>query len=63
MKQLSKTKMVRAKEAILIDDYTQTLEEWEKEGGVGIKFSVKRKESKLPTIDWLSQVLEMECVK
>ena len=62
-KQLSKTKMVRAKDAILIDDYTKNLEEWEKEGGIGIKFSVKRKESKFSTIDCLSQVLDMECVK
>lgn len=62
-KPLSKTKMVRAKDAILIDDYTKNLKEWKQEGGIGIKFSKKPKESEFITISSLNQILEMECVK
>jgi len=62
-KPLSKTKMVRAKDAILVDDYTKNLKEWEKEGGIGIKFTQKPKESEFMTIDCLNQLLEMEYTK
>lgn len=62
-KPLSKTKMVRAKDAILVDDYTKNLKEWEKEGGIGIKFTQKEKESEFITINCLNQLLEMEYVK
>ena len=62
-KPLSKTKMVRAKDAILVDDYTKNLKEWEKEGGIGIKFTQKTKESEFITINCLNQLLEMEYVK
>lgn len=62
-KPLSKTKMVRAKDAILVDDYTKNLKEWEKEGGIGIKFTQKTKESEFMTIDCLNQLLEMEYTK
>ena len=62
-KPLSKTKMVRAKDAILIDDYTKNLREWKQEGGIGVKFSKKTKDSEFITISSLNQILEMECVK
>jgi hypothetical protein len=38
-KSVSKTKMTQTKDAILVDDYSGNLREWEKEGGIGVKFS------------------------
>ncbi len=40
-RQLSKPKMVHSKDAILVDDYTGNLKEWEETGGISIKFSKK----------------------
>lgn len=55
-KEISKTKMVRTKDAILVDDYTSNLVEWKSEGGIGIKFSVKPKQSKFIVIDDLDKL-------
>ena len=55
-KEISKTKMVHTKDAILVDDYTSTLVEWKSEGGIGIKFSVKPKQSKFIVIDDLDKL-------
>ena len=38
-KAISKTKMVHAEDAILIDDYVSNLNEWQEAGGIGILFS------------------------
>lgn len=59
-KSISKTKMVHTKDAILIDDYSHNLREWEKEGGIGIKFSLKSTSKSFPIINKLDQILDME---
>ena len=55
-KEISKTKRVHTKDAILVDDYTSNLVEWKSEGGIGIKFSVKPKQSKFIVIDDLDKL-------
>jgi len=40
-KQISKTKMVHTKDSILVDDYAGNLREWEKSGGIPVRFSTK----------------------
>jgi len=44
-KEISKTKMVHSKGAILVDDYSGNLKEWEDNGGISVRFS-KELESK-----------------
>lgn len=58
-KQISKTQMVHAKDAILIDDWHKNLEEWEAAGGIGILFSPELKDKGFPCIDKIDQILEM----
>lgn len=59
-KAISKTKMVHTKNAILVDDYTGNLVEWKSEEGVGIKFSIKPKESEFKVINDLDELFNME---
>ena len=40
-KEIPKTKMIETKDAILIDDYAGNLRDWEKEGGIPVRFSLK----------------------
>lgn len=61
-KDISKTQMVHTKGAILIDDYAGNLEEWVKEGGIGIKFSTKLNGKGFPVIDKLDQLLDLSCI-
>lgn len=56
-KELSKTKMVCTKDAILIDDFPQNLVEWKKEGGYGIRFDLDKDGKGFPVIDRLDQIL------
>ncbi len=58
-KTISKTKMIHTAGAILIDDYTGNLKEWQKELGVAVKFSKDLKESDFPVINDLSKIIEM----
>ena len=58
-KAISKTKMVHTKDAILVDDYTSNLVEWRSEGGIGIKFSTKPKQSEFIVIDDLNKIFEI----
>lgn len=58
-KDISKTKMVHTKGAILVDDYAGNLREWEKEGGVPVRFSLKLNGKGYPAIDRLDKLLEM----
>lgn len=58
-KKVSKTKMIHTAGSILIDDYTHNLREWQKECGIGIKFSPKPKENDFPVISDLSEVINM----
>ena len=59
-KQISKTKMVHAKDAILIDDYTGNLKEWTEAGGIGIKFSTINKDRGFKCIMHIDEILDME---
>ena len=61
-KQISKTKMVHAKDAILVDDYSGNLREWEEAGGIGIRFNLKLNSKGFKVIDRLDQLLEMDFV-
>lgn len=61
-KAISKTKMVRTEGAILIDDYTGNLREWEVEGGIGIRFSKKSNGKGFKVVNKLDQILEMELI-
>lgn len=58
-KSISKTKMVHTEGAILIDDFTGNLKEWESEGGISIKFSQTLKDKGYPVINKLDKLLEM----
>ena len=58
-KLISKTKMVHTKGAILIDDYTSNLTEWEAAGGIGIRFNEKLNGKGFNVINRLDQVLEV----
>lgn len=62
-KEVAKTDMVCAKESILIDDFTGNLDDWEEHGGIGIKFSKTKKNSKYPVISNLEEVLNLELCK
>lgn len=59
---LSKTEMVNAKGAILVDDYAENLNEWKKAGGIGIKFSTDLNGKGFIVIDKLSQILEIASI-
>jgi hypothetical protein len=58
-KDISKTKMVHTKDAILVDDYEGNLKEWEKEGGIAVKFSTKLKSKGFTVIDKLDELLTL----
>ena len=57
-KSLSKTKMVNTADSILIDDFSGNLREWEKENGIGVKFSSEN-DSEFPTISRLDSILSL----
>lgn len=58
-KSISKTKMVCARDAILVDDYVQNLIEWKNAGGIGIKFDLDMDGKGFPVIDRLDKVVEI----
>ena len=58
-KAISKTKMVHTRGAILIDDYTSNLTEWENAGGIGIRFNEKLNGKGFKVINKLDQILEV----
>lgn len=59
-REMSKTKMINAKGAILIDDYSGNLKEWEQAGGIGIQFSTNlNKDKGFKVIDRLDKILEV----
>lgn len=59
---ISKTEMVHTDGAILVDDFAGNLEEWEKQGGTGIKFSTKLNGKGFIVIDKLDQLLDLACL-
>lgn len=56
-KSISKAKMLKAKDAILVDDYVKNLEEWKEENGVGIKFDLDMNGKGFRVIDNLKDLL------
>ena len=59
-KTIPKTKIVNAKNAILIDDYAGNLRQWKEAGGFGVRFSLKGNGKGFPVIDHLDQILDIE---
>ena len=59
-REISKTKMIEAKDSILIDDYSGNLKEWEQAGGIGIQFSTDlNKDKGFKLIDKLDKIIDM----
>lgn len=58
-KEISKTKMVHSEGAILVDDYSGNLREWEKANGIGVRFSKKRNSKGFLVVDKLDQILDL----
>ena len=58
-KKISKTKMVHTKDAILIDDFKGNLTEWEKNGGIGIRFNTDMEANGFTVIDRLDKIIDI----
>lgn len=59
-REISKTRMIDAKDAILIDDYSGNLKEFEQAGGIGIQFSTDlTKDKGFKVIDKLDKIIDM----
>jgi uncharacterized protein (DUF1499 family) len=58
-KSISKTKMIDAKNAILVDDYVYNLEEWKEASGIGVRFDLDMDGKGFPVIDHLDDLIEM----
>ena len=58
-KEISKTKMIHTEGAILVDDYAGNLREWEKEGGIPVRFSTKRNGKGFKVVSNLDELLQM----
>jgi len=58
-KEISKTKVVHSNGAILIDDYSGNLEEWEKEGGISVRFSKDLESHGYKVINRLDKIIDM----
>lgn len=58
-KSVSKTMMTKTKNAILVDDFSGNLREWEKEGGIGVKFTKIKEECEFKNIQSLDELLEI----
>lgn len=58
-KELPKTNVVNPSAAILVDDYSGNLKEWQKRLGIGIKFVKELENSDFPEITCLSQLIDM----
>lgn len=56
-KAISKTRMVHAEDAILVDDYVSNLNEWKEAGGIGILFSKNLKDKGFKAINKLDQIV------
>ncbi len=58
-KEIPKTEVVNPSCAILIDDYSGNIKEWQKKLGIGIKFVKELEGSDYPEITHLSEVIDM----
>lgn len=59
-KKISKTNMVHTKNSILVDDYTGNLTEWEKMGGIGVRFNKNLHGKGFKVIDDLEDLLNIK---
>lgn len=58
-KAISKTKMVHSEGAILVDDFSGNLKEWEEAGGIPIRFSKELESKGYKVINRLDSLLDM----
>ena len=58
-KEVPNTEVVNPASAILIDDYSGNVKQWQKKLGIGIKFVKKEENGEYPEITHLSQVIDM----
>lgn len=58
-KSISKTKMVKTDNSILIDDFPDNLVEWKEENGIGIRFDLDMDGKGFPVISRLDEILSM----
>lgn len=58
-KEISKTKMVHSAGAILVDDYSGNLTEWENTGGIAVRFSKELESKGFLVINRLDKLLDM----
>ena len=58
-KSISKTKMLKAEGAVLVDDYIDNLVEWKKAGGYGVRFDLDMDGKGFPVIDRLDVLIDM----
>ena len=58
-KSCSKTMMTQTKNAILVDDYSGNLKEWEASGGIGVKYTKEKEECNFLNITSLEELLEL----
>lgn len=58
-KEVSKTKMVHSDGAILVDDYSGNLTEWESTGGIAVRFSKELESKGFLVINKLDELLNM----
>lgn len=58
-KEVSKAKLIHSKDAILIDDYSGNLKEWEEEGGIPIRFSPELESKGFQVINRLDKLIEI----
>lgn len=58
-KSVSKTKVINTNKAILIDDFSHNLDDWEENGGKGVRFDLDLDGKGYPVIDRLSQIISM----
>ena len=58
-KEISKTKVVHSEGAILVDDYSGNLKEWEENGGISVRFSKDLESLGYKVINRLDQLIDM----
>ena len=56
---VSKTKMVHSEGAILVDDYSGNLREWQESGGIPVRFSKELESKGFKVINRLDQLIDM----
>ena len=56
-KTCSKTMMTQTKDAILVDDYSGNLREWNSSGGIGVKYTKEKEDCEFLNITSLEELL------